>query len=313
MAGPSLDASRVQFCVGNNSKFSELLYAIPMIRGTPVQGNVLSSSSTELLVQVQSASSVPSAAFYDLSSASVAAVTANVNAPVQFNVGRLGARVVVLAIDQRSTASGSAQDFAYLQTQVAMASVMRQLSSALATGTVASGSFAGFADFLSTYTSRVTPTSGSLINDVTRLLRSVHPSGPTLSGEGPHCLIAGPRVREQLMLTSAGQSGTSGYRTDPRTGMLVYHFLGMPVYVTDTGEPTVAPFVGNLYAANLGPTGLQLIHAYGSAESFGIVAEETPVPTATGRREITVHGAWSLVLWEPEGWAAVTGIPIASS
>ncbi len=50
-AGASLDASRPQFRVGNSSSFSELLHAITMIRGTPVQGNVVSSSSTELLVQ----------------------------------------------------------------------------------------------------------------------------------------------------------------------------------------------------------------------------------------------------------------------
>jgi hypothetical protein len=261
-------------------------------------------------VQVQRAASVTAAEFYDLSSASVVPVTANVAAADLFSVGRLGARVVVLAIDQRSTAVGTAQDFAYVQTQVAMASVLRKLSSSLATGTVASGSFAGFQDFLTTYSSQVSGTSGSVVQDVSWLLRKVHPSGPTLAGEGAHCLIAGPKVRQQLMLSAAGQTGESGFRTDPRTGLLVYHYMGMPVYVTDTGEPTAEPGLGNLYAANLGPTGLQLVYAHGSAETFGIVAEETPVPTATGRREITVHGAWSLVLWEPEGWAAVTGIPV---
>jgi|JI10StandDraft_1071094.scaffolds.fasta_scaffold616667_1 hypothetical protein len=165
--GPSIDASRPQFRVGNNAQFSEFLHALPMVKGTPVQGSVVSSTSTELLVQVQRASAVVAADFYTLASASVTEVTANVVAPDVFSVGRIGARVVVLGLDQRSTASGTAQDFAWLQTQVATASVMRKLSSALGTGSPSSGSFAGLSSFVSMYPAQTATTSSDITRDVT--------------------------------------------------------------------------------------------------------------------------------------------------
>jgi hypothetical protein len=69
---------------------------------------------------------------------------------------------------------------------------------------------------------------------------------------------------------------------------------------------------GVIYAANLGPTGLQMIHAFGTADTFGVAVQETPVTSATGTREVTVHGAWALVLWEQEGLAGVKDINLTT-
>jgi hypothetical protein len=143
---------------------------------------------------------------------------------------------------------------------------------------------------------------------VRAIIEKVTCNGDSGVGDGLDGLFAGPKTIRTLMTTSAGQSGASGWRRDARTGRFVYHYMGIPVYRVDNTESTT----GTLWGANLGPSGLCVVHAFGSAESFGLVAEETPVTSLTGAREITVHGAWALVAWEQTSLYEMTGITLST-
>ena len=118
------------------------------------------------------------------------------------------------------------------------------------------------------------------------------------------------RVGQRVKVSDA-LSALTFVQRDFRTGRNVFHYMGIPYYRTETSE-TVGASGGRIYGANLGDTGLQMIYSYGSASTFGISVQETPVSVSTGTREITVQGAWTLVLWEPESIYELTGIDTTS-
>jgi len=110
--------------------------------------------------------------------------------------------------------------------------------------------------------------------------------------------VGNDTVLTALMQTATAKGNAScGWRHDPRTGLTVYHYLGIPYYrcniVSGAGEAEY------LFAANLGPTGLSLVHAYGTAETCGLEVEQEPTAPQTASRDILVHGAYALVVWDP--------------
>jgi hypothetical protein len=86
-----------------------------------------------------------------------------------------------------------------------------------------------------------------------------------------------------------------------------FHFLGAPCYAVNTLTINNATA---LYAANLGPRGLQLVHAYGTAQTFGLQVDDEPTQTTTATRGLVTHGAWSLALWEPLALRHFAGLAV---
>lgn len=58
-------------------------------------------------------------------------------------------------------------------------------------------------------------------------------------------------------------------------------------------------------------TGLALVHAYGTAESYGLEVEQEPTAPQTASRDIIVHGAYALLLWDPGAIYGYKEVPLA--
>lgn len=312
---PTLDASRTLFRVGQSTKVSDALHALSFIKGSPVIGTITGSTQytleSTLSVQVQHVSAVEQPLAYGLQSndvVNVASTLAGSSGPGirTFNLGRIGGRARLLTIDQSVTAPGSTQDYADVQLQSAAIGILRRLDREIGQGQY-SGSPSGFDGLSQLAPSRIVSSTGDFAFDMRLLLASVTPNGSSGTGESIDCLFGGPLMLRKLMALSQEQGGIGTWAHDTRTGRTVFHYMGIPYYRTQTEEQETEAG-GLIFAANLGPTGLQMIHAYGSAESFGVAVQETPVTSATGAREVTVHGAWALVLWEPEALAGVSQV-----
>ena len=89
--------------------------------------------------------------------------------------------------------------------------------------------------------------------------------------------------------------------------MLFRSWMGIPFYRTNTEEDTGTG--SPLLAANLGPTGVCLVHGYGTPESYGLQVDQNPFQSTTGMRELLVHGAFGIAIWEPEAIFCITDTP----
>lgn len=297
--GQTIDASRTLFRVGTSAKVSDALSALTFVKGSPLMGNVSGVSATALQVQVQRLSAIVQPATYDLAAPTVTDTKTTLGPVTTFALSRFGARVQVPLIDEAVTVSGTTQDYADFQMQAAAVGLIRRLDLNIGKGDSATTPF-GF-DGLSKIASVAgrTIVSSAFAADVRQLIASITPNGASGTGDGIDCFFGGPLTLRKLMNLAATQGGNGEFRRDFRTGRTVFHYMGIPYYRTETSELATITG-GRLYGANLGQTGLQLIHAYGSSDTFGIAVQETPVTAATGTREITVQGAWALVLWENE-------------
>ena len=308
----TLDASRTLFRVRASTGISDVLHALTMIQVSPVvgEGPTTAGQPMRMFVDVQRPAAVTAAASYDDSAGRAPpALVDTLNAKVRFELARIGLQFPAAKIDSFATARNTAGNPEW-QTYVAIASVLRTLDSQIATGTLQVNTAQQVVG-LGTLAASNTFTAGAVAIEpnVRTLLSKVVPCGAG-TGEGPHCLIGGPTVRRKLQATATGQNGLSGMKLDPRTNRILYHYMGLPYY-----QSTATPDSSNtakLYAANLGMTGLTLAHAYGTPETFGLQCDEQPLAGATGLRQLIMHGAWALVLWENEGLAELTGIDVTT-
>ncbi|MBL8680220.1 MAG: hypothetical protein JNK05_13680 [Myxococcales bacterium] len=303
----ALDLSRSVWRTGQTAKVSDLFFAVPMVRGEPVLG-VTASGSDEITVQIQrAANTLTQGAYYDLSSASVQDVQTPSAAPEVISLRRVGGRVRILRIDKYATAKNSAQSYSSNELQVASLAVLEYVDNQLIQGNAFIGNaIQGLSAMCAAYSRAGTITDPDIA--AREIIAAVMCRGESGAGDGIDCFFAGRSMVRTLMSTAAGQRGTSGWRRDARTGRLVYHYQGLPVYRVDNTDSET----GKLWGANLSSCGLNIVHAYGSSDSFGLVAEETPVTSATGAREVTVHGAFALVAWEQTAIFEVNGITLAT-
>lgn len=316
---PTIDASRPLFRVGGSSKVSDALHALSFIKGSPVIGTVSGTTQgtleSTMSVQVQRIESVEQPLKYELQSTDVTNVSSVLSTiPTKglqtFNLGRIGGRARVLTIDQTVTAPGTVQDYSDIQLQTAAIGLLRRVDLEIGQGQFG-GSPAGFDGLSQLAPARTSGSSGDFGADMRLLLSLITPNGSSGTGEAVDCLFGGPLVLRKLMALSQSQGGIGTWARDGRTGRNVFHYMGIPFYRTQTNEVQTVDG-GVIYAANLGPTGLQMIHAFGTADTFGVAVQETPVTTATGTREVTVHGAWALVLWEQEALAGIAEIDLTT-
>ena len=79
------------------------------------------------------------------------------------------------------------------------------------------------------------------------LIKQIFPNGVGV-GEGIHALLGNSRLLRKLQGTATGQKGMSGYRIDRRSGMFVYHYMGIPFYRCEV--PTTTDLT-TMYGVNL--------------------------------------------------------------
>jgi hypothetical protein len=152
-----------------------------------------------------------------------------------FNLGRIGGRARVLTIDQSVTAPGTVQDYADIQLQSAAIGILRRVDREIGQGQF-SGSPAGFDGLSQLAPSRVTGSSGDFGADMRLLLSAITPNGSSGTGEAVDCLFGGPLVLRKLMALSQSQGGIGTWARDGRTGRNVFHYMGIPLYRTETDE-----------------------------------------------------------------------------
>ena len=296
---------------GQTPRAGELLHALPMVK---VEG-AAANSSGRLAVLVKRAGGPFAAAGWYASTTVLPVLPASPSAEIEVLLARVGYRLQTLVIDDRATPDGTAHREAYWKVLTAAYAVLRELNTAIARGDGLESPVPRIVGLkkLSSTSGRTVALSSPTANlepYVRRALGAVTPNdcGP---GGGPDCLIGNARMLRRLMATSAGQSGSSGWREDPVSGQRVFCYMGIPFYRADVEvETTGNPNTSRLYAANLGPTGLNLVHAHGTPGSFGLEADDISNTAGVGATGRVVHGAYALALWESEALFEVSNIDV---
>ncbi len=286
--------------VGGATRVAELLYALPMVKG-----DALALSATDLAVLTRKTVSAMTAVPYV--AATLLNAVSGLGAETPLKLARIGIRLEDLVIDDRVTAKDTGHQDLYWKTAAGGVAVLRELDTQIARGTGTSPNMAGLSTLVTRTAAAKTP--ADVEYDVRLALASINPNGSG-PGDGPHCLIGNALLLRKLMQLASGQRGTSGWRHDPRSGLVVYHYMGIPFYRADVAT---SANLTTLYAANLGPTGLNLVHAYGTPASFGLAVDPIPGPQGQAVHDVAVHGAWALALWELEAAFSITSVDVTTT
>lgn len=303
VASSERDLSQTVFSPGRGTTVAEFLQAVPKVKGRPLQATGSNAIPT-LQVSVQRAdASITAMPLYDASTPVPSGVT-DLGTAETFTLARLGLKIAAMKVDAAAAPLNAARNPVEPRVRMATADLLRNLNTLLAVGDVGAPDFKSLNQLATDHLTRIDVTLfASPAQAAARALPMVCPTGNG-AGEGPHCLVGNDDMLAALM-RSAVASSDCGWRRDARTGLFVYHYQGVPFYrapllttVVEDPPATVSP----LFAINLGATGLALVHAYGTAESLGLQVDEEPTQTTTATQGLLVHGAWSLVAWEPEAF-----------
>lgn len=315
--GGGTDLSRNIFQVGKNTRVGDFLRAIPKVFGRPVASAGNATGDLYVPVQRVSGAAASPVVLYNGASASLATGYDTLSAAVEYKIARLGLSVSVPKIDAIAAPSFTAGNQAAWRLQAASAEIVRQLNMYLTEGTGGEApvpAFKGLAQLCTDAGRELTAGAKPIDYYAQFALGEINPTDRG-EGAGPTCLLGGMYAMRALMKTTAGQTGLSGWRFDARVGRTVYHFMGVPFYRiyedSDTDAEGSAPTTLRLFAANFGPTGLALVHAYGTVDTMGLQIDEESTSATTASQRYTVHGAYALVPWENEAIYAVNGITVS--
>jgi hypothetical protein len=287
---------------------AEFLQALRFVKGSPltVTPGVTMAMPTVLSVSVQRDSNWTGDAddmVYNDIATSVFAGPVETGLSTTLPLARLGLRVTGLKIDSAVAPSASRDPSAW---RVAAAS--NRLLMAVDATVGGDGTLFPSLSTLATSVGHLATSVGSLDDEAIDLLGRVSATGRGC-GEGVHALVGKPKLLSALAKTATAKTnGSCGWRADPRTGLMIYHFLGVPFYRCEVADD--AEGKAQLFAVNLGPTGLTMVHAYGSAETYGLEVEQEPTHPQIAARDILVHGAWTLAMWDPGSLFGVQGITL---
>jgi hypothetical protein len=299
------DGRGQNFFVGAGSKVSELIFALPMVKGEQLA--VLSTGELAVLIRRTPTTAGTGTAY--TGGTSLTAIT-GLPAEEQLKLARIGARLEDLIIDDKAAARDTAHQDLYWKSVTGATMVLRQLDTQIATGNGTAPNMRGLENLSAIFTNRTaaSASAASIESDVRKAIAAVTTNGRG-PGEGTHCLIGNDRVLRRLMTVASGQQGRSGWCHDARSGLVVFHYMGLPFYrtaIATTGGAGVEK--SKLYAANLGPTGINLLYAYGAPASFGLELDETSAPAGQVLKDMVVHGAWALTCWEGESFFEITNV-----
>jgi len=299
-----MDLSRPMFRAPLDAPVGEFLQAVPKVKGAPVISKLGITGETTLYVEIQYAN-VPDpfvvSPIYNglIPTADPQAVPVAANSPKQIYLCRMGYFVPALKIDSTAVAWTAAGNPSANRLPVAVTNLSAWLDYYLARGTTAPPEFLGLIARAADLGRLETPGAAIDPDVAARLaVTAINPRGRG-AGESADCFIANDRMVRSLMATSGGLTGSSGWRMDVRTGLNVYHYAGLPVYRCNLPDYNENPELSYLFAANLGRDGVCLVHAYGTADTLGIQVDEEPSAPQQGQVRYVVHGAWTLMVFDP--------------
>ncbi len=298
-----MDLSRTMFRAPLNVPVGEFLQAIPKVKGAPVISKLGIGGETTLYVEIQYAQ-LPaifavSPIYNNLALPDPAPVPTAALGPKQIYLARMGYYVPALKIDSTAVAWTAAGNPSANRLPAAVTSLCAWLDYYLARGGATPPEFLGLIARASDLGRLVTP--GAPINPDVAAGLAVTAINPRDRGAGASadCFIANDRMVRSLMASTGGLTGSSGWRVDARTGLNVYHYAGLPVYRCNLPDYDENPELSYLFAANLGRDGVCLIHAYGTADTLGVQVDEEPAAPQQGQVRYVVHGAWTLMVFDP--------------
>ena len=288
---------------------AEFLQAMRFIKGSPltVTPGPTVAMPTMLSVSVQRDSNWTGDAddmVYTDIATSVFAGPVETGLSTTLPLARLGLRVTGLKIDSAVAPSASRDPSAWRVAAASNRLLMAVDATVGGDGTL----FPSLSTLASSVGHLATAAAPTLDEEVIEQLGKVSATGRGC-GEGVHALVGKPKLLTALAKTATAKTnGSCGWRVDPRTGLMIYHFLGVPFYRCEVADD--AEGNAQLFAVNLGPTGLTMVHAYGSAETYGLEVEQEPTHPQIAARDILVHGAWTLAMWDPGALFGVKGITL---
>lgn len=307
----SLDLSQAVFRPGNLTRVAEFLQAVPTVKGSLVQVDV-GSGGTATVLKVTRKNAVASGASYlytDLTASLGEGPKAQTDPgpPPNFTdlpLVRLGLRVSVPRIDA-SVAPAASKDAGIWRVEASASELLAELDKGLGQNLM-DGAIVALKG-LPTLSTLAIGAPANFADAAVRLMTQVLATGRG-AGEGTHCFLGNADALRMLASSATSQTnGSCAWRQDARTGQLVYHFLGVPFYRVNTLTLASAT---SLYAAHLGPSGVQLVHAYGTAQTFGLQVDEEPTQSTSATRGLVVHGAWALAVWEPLALQHFAGLAV---
>jgi hypothetical protein len=122
-------------------------------------------------------------------------------------------------------------------------------------------------------------------------------------GAGPDCFIVNGKGLELVQNEGFGWHLT-GWMPDRRTGQRVYHWRGLPVYRSNYANSGATQT--DIYAANLGRCGLELLHGVGSEDTCGFEWTEPERDVELGTVSKLYYGSFALVLWDTSALCKVS-------
>jgi len=297
---PPTDMSGPVYRVRGNGLVDEVLLAVPWILVVPKASD--GADGFELSVEIRrNSGDLLAIKPYDSSVSSLQdATVASIDAQI-FPISRLGARVRLPAGEN---ADDARQGIVRFRIEAAITAILTSLGRMIVDGSGAGkpAQFKGLAALCAENGTTAQSTGDVDADAAEALLRIATRSGG--GADGPHCLLGSQRVLRRLMASPVGRSGSSGWKRDLRTGRVVFHYHGLPFYrVADDLSKS-----GRLYAANLGPNGLQLLHTEATRDSFGLAFTDTPPQSPPGIREVSISAGYALLLPDRHSLFEVTKI-----
>ena len=303
-AGSTRSSSEPVFVPSVDQSPAELLAALSFVRPSAVSTTLTAQGQTTMKVKVQRFVGEDQGANPAFDQGNPPPPTAfDLDDEKEFTLQRMGRTVATYASDLHAAEPGAAGDARQSQALAAISQLLYWMNVWLG------GPLAGQVGFksvlqLAEEASR-TDKSTALNVDVAsqRLLTEVWTRGDG-AGDGISCLLGNDRMLRSLMI-NAGDTPNCGYGEDRRSGMTVYHYLGIPFYRVPfpdkVSDGIVDTSKGWLVGANLGPMGMQMIHVTGTSESRGIQRDVQPLDAAAGTVVQLVQAALTPVLWDPYG------------
>lgn len=218
---------------------------------------------------------------------------------------RIGDSAMVDALSQAS--SGNTNELLQAQIVAKKIGIIRKLGQQIIQGDGTGAQLIGLQSLVDTNqefnVNAVTQVPTTI--ELDKLINLVRASDGCVGG-GADCLVAHETVIRFIINTMA-QYSLLDTAYDPDLGVPVVRYRGIPIYIGQITSGTSPPAF-DIWALKLkGPTGIRVVHATGSSDSFGIDVQPIPMQAETGLVGAFVGGLYGVMVPEVESIARLQG------